>query len=175
MIYLIGGPPRVGKSTVAAALAGDLGCSWVPTDYLASAINPYSHGPEGEARPARLGGDADNDQRYATFTTSEILANYRARARYHQLGILSGFVDYAAADNRDYVVEGFHLEPSPMMDAHARWPDRIRCLLLIRGDRDSVAASLPLIDSPTDWVARTVHHPETYERIPTLWSPTAVF
>lgn len=168
MIYLIGGPPRVGKSTVAAAMSDRIGCSWVPTDYLASAINPYHHGPGGEVRPTRLGGDIDSDERYARFTTAEILANYRSRAAFNRLGILEGFVEYAAADSRDFVVEGIHLEPEPMAGVRGRWPDRIRPLVLIRTDRASVAASLARIDEPADWVARTVSRSETFERIADL-------
>lgn len=165
MIYLIGGPPRVGKSTSAARLAAATGVAWIPTDYLASAINPYGHGPDGETRPGRLGGDVDNDERYARFSTESIVANYRSRARFNQLGILNGFVEYAADDDRDFILEGFHLEPVAMTEAVGRWPDRVRCLVLVRSDAEAVAVSLARITDGRDWVKRGTRQPDTYRRI----------
>jgi 2-phosphoglycerate kinase len=164
VIYLIGGPPRVGKSSLAAFLAGRTGASWCPTDYLASAINPYGTGPDGTRGPSRLLPEAGNDERYTAFSTEEIIANYRARAAHHQLGIIRGFVEYAAADDRDFVVEGFHLEPGPMVEVQRRWPERIRCLIMIRTDQAAVASSLPR-GPANDWVVRATRQAETFERI----------
>jgi hypothetical protein len=41
MLYLIGGAPRCGKTTLARQLAQALGCSHVPADYLGTAFANY--------------------------------------------------------------------------------------------------------------------------------------
>lgn len=41
MIYLVGGPPRCGKTTAARRLAERLCCSRLPVDYLTTALMGY--------------------------------------------------------------------------------------------------------------------------------------
>jgi 2-phosphoglycerate kinase len=164
VIYLIGGAPRTGKTTTARTVAERTSCSWCSTDYLASAIFPYGFGPGERPRPDRLVPDGGNDERYEAHSVEEIVANYRQRASYYQLGILQGFVEYAATEGRDFVVEGFHLEPRSMVDTVARHPAVVRCLLLTRKDEAEIAASLPA-SGPEDWAVRFTRRPETFLRI----------
>ena len=164
MIYLIGGAPRPGKTTSARALAERTSASWCSTDHLASAIYPYGFGPEGQPRPDRLVPEGGNDERYEAHSIEEIVSNYRQRASYYGLGILRGFVEYAAAESREFVIEGFHLEPRGMVEAVRRHPDRVRCVLLTRRDEADIVSSLRS-GGPEDWAVRFTRRPETFERI----------
>jgi 2-phosphoglycerate kinase len=85
MIYLIGGPPRCGKTTVARRLARSVGCSWVAGDWLSQAFSAYI--AEDDIRPEEqldLGpnvpSNSRNDVRYARYSATEIIIYYRAWA-----------------------------------------------------------------------------------------------
>ena len=121
MMYLIGGPPRCGKTTVARALAPRLGCSWVPIDYLESVV--YHYLPErerAEALPLLEGG---YDTIYATYAPDQIIEHYRRRAR-TMWPAIQIFLHFALAQDQDFILEGFHIEPA-LMQAFTRpgeWP-----------------------------------------------------
>ena len=55
MIYLIGGSPRCGKTTVAKKLAMKSHIPWFPADYLASAVSQYiSEGERADKFPLAI-------------------------------------------------------------------------------------------------------------------------
>ena len=85
MIYLIGGPPRCGKTILARRLAGLVGCPWLQTDYLETAFSSYFPPGEYDLQRLALGPDVPrgrrNDALYATSSAAEIIAHYRALAK----------------------------------------------------------------------------------------------
>lgn len=114
MIYLIGGPPRCGKSTLAQALSTRLHIPYVPADYLMSVISPYI--PKGDAKErlprwyARVKTEKSNDLMYATYTPEEIVSFYLREAETYWPGIRN-FILYALSDEQDFIVEGAQLRP----------------------------------------------------------------
>src|SRR6476620_10599326 len=71
MLYLIGGAPRCGKTTVARQLAKTRCCSRVPADYLGTAFTNYIPATELQERyPAWQ--TATVDERYERYSSAEI-------------------------------------------------------------------------------------------------------
>ena len=54
MIYLIGGPPKCGKTTLAKRLSKSLGIPWVSTDTLQCVIKPYINRKDFSKKPAQI-------------------------------------------------------------------------------------------------------------------------
>jgi 2-phosphoglycerate kinase len=159
VIYLIGGAPRCGKTTIAQALAKERGCSWLPTDYLMSAFNRYV--PEDERATQLLPGQS-NDDRYAQHSVEEIVESYHRRAQAAAPGITS-IVEYAHSDRRDLILEGFHLEPWLIRDLQTRYGESICGVLLVC--LDPVKLSERLKDEDAGWVVRLTSEPTTFPKI----------
>ena len=161
MIYLLGGAPRCGKTTVARALARELGCSWLPTDYLMSAFNRYI--PEAERASQLLPGQS-NDIRYSLHPIDEIVESYHRRARAAAPGITS-IVEYAHSDGRDLILEGFHLEPWLIHDLRSRYVDGVSGAVLVCLDPIKLTQRLSTTEDPASWVARLTSDPATFAKI----------
>ncbi|GAC1399126.1 MAG: hypothetical protein NVSMB65_17330 [Chloroflexota bacterium] len=168
MIYLIGGPPRCGKTTVARDLAARLGCSWLQSDHLGAAIARYV--PETDAgllRPAVECLALDNDLRYATFSPLEVVDHYRGRAEAAWPG-LRAFIEATAGDGAPMIVEGYHLEPAFLRRLIPEARRAVRALFLYRTGLEETAASILRGTDPHDWVLRRTERAETVPRIATM-------
>ncbi|MDP9352048.1 MAG: hypothetical protein M3P51_10975, partial [Chloroflexota bacterium] len=140
MIYLIDAPPRCGKSTAARRLSVLTGACWFPADYVGSMITGYIPEPDRDTLwpYSSLGAD----ERYATFTAEEIIKSYRTRARTSWMA-LESLVEYAVADGRDFVVEGYHVEPEfarRMIAEHGE--SNVRACLLCKHDQADIVAGI---------------------------------
>ena len=172
MIYLIGGPPRCGKTTVARRLAGAVGCPWMQTDWLESAFSAYFS--PGEYEPLRLDPgpnvprDRRNDVVYSTFSAAEIIAYYRAMAERAWPGVRA-IVEYALFDEEDVVIEGYHIDPALvrrfLAAADPGTAREVQTAFLVREDRADILASIRRGGHKNDWVLSKTRQEATFERI----------
>jgi len=108
MIYLIGGSPRVGKTSLAEALAKKTSFPYFTLDHVTSVISPYI--PEQEymtrlpLRMARQETNFSNDVFYARYSTEQIVNFYLCQAETYWAGIGS-FIEYAIAILRTFLGE----------------------------------------------------------------------
>jgi 2-phosphoglycerate kinase len=158
LIYLIGGPPRCGKTTLARRLAALTHAPWVQTDYLEMAFSAYM--PPDEYEPVRLDLGPDvpferrNDLRYARYSAEEIIAYYRGLAAQAWPG-LQAFIEYALFDEEDLIVEGYHIEPDFVRQILAADPTRseqVRAAFLYRQDIEDILAAIKRGGGKNDWV-----------------------
>ena len=172
MIYLIGGPPRCGKTTVARRLASAVGCPWVQTDWLESAFSAYFPPGECEPRPLDPGPDVPRERRndivYARYSAVEIIAHYRAMAERAWPGVRA-LVEYALFDEEDFIVEGYHVDPALVQRflaaAEPGTARDVRTAFLVREDRADILAGIGRGGHKNDWVLSKTRQDATFERI----------
>ncbi len=175
MIYLIGGPPRCGKTILARRLARVAGCSWVQGDWLSQAFSVYLS--NSEILPVErldLGPGVPptqrNDARYARYSATEIIAYYRAWAVRTWPG-LRVLIEYAIDDQEDLVVDGYHIDPAlvgPYLSTlEAAQRDQIQAVFLHRVDQADILRALRHGEG-NDWVRGRTQQELSFERIATM-------
>jgi 2-phosphoglycerate kinase len=164
MLYLIGGAPRCGKTTLAGQLSQALGYSHVPVDYLGSAFANYIPASELPQRyPAW--GTATVDERFATYTASQVIANYRTKAATVWPG-LRAFCEYALFQRHPMVLDGYQLEPRfvhELIEAHPQFS--IAAVVLTRMHVERIRDDLITTTAPEDWVGQSTTQAITFTRI----------
>src|SRR5687767_6523633 len=114
MIYLIGGPPRGGKTILAEELAKRISVPYFTLDHVTSVIAPYI--PEQEyvtrlpLRVARQETNYSNDVFYAKYSTERIVDFYLCQAETFWPGV-ENFIKYAIQDEHDLILEGWQILP----------------------------------------------------------------
>ncbi|MEI6478158.1 MAG: hypothetical protein WCO52_04185 [bacterium] len=167
MIYLIGGPPRCGKTTLARELSRRLAIPYVPADYLMSVITPYIPREDMKERLphwyARVKTEKSNDRLYAEYTPQEIVDGYLVEAESYWPGI-KNFIVYALHDEQDFIIEGAQLRPDLVRALlAAEGEERFKALFLCKSGED-IVSGLKASQVPGDWAQRDTSD-ETYPKI----------
>ncbi len=168
MIYLIGGPPRCGKSTAARRVSEATGACWFPADYVGSMITGYI--PEADRDALWPYSPLGVDERYATSSAEELIASYRTRAKTSRMA-LESLVEYAVADGRDFVIEGYHVEPEfarRRISEHGE--GAVRAAFLCKRDEADIAANIGKGVPDDDWLISSVREEATYARVAAMVS-----
>src|SRR5260221_9708886 len=108
MIYLIGGSPRVGKSTLAKVLAKEKTIPYISADDLASVITPYIPEQEYQVKLpvsfTRVETNYSNDVFYSKYSAEQIVGFYLRQAETLWPGFRN-FIKYVLEFNHDFIVE----------------------------------------------------------------------
>lgn len=107
MIYLIGGPPKVGKTTLAKELALQLQIPSFSLDYLMSIINPYLPIEKIPELLPRWQAHFEDEVK----TSQELIPLYVKETETYWPGI-EGILRRLIKDNQDYILEGTQLQPT---------------------------------------------------------------
>lgn len=165
MIYLISGPPKCGKTTLAIALSNTLGLPWISTDSLQNAIKPYIKSADfADIFPLSSMKYKNNDEKYNQHTISEIVKAYRKQASKIQPAIMA-FIESEIADENDYIIEGYHVEPKFISEIQKKYPDNIKSLVLVNENVQEMINSFSKSKTPNDWVLMKTEKADTYKKI----------
>src|SRR3989344_1580098 len=113
MIYLIGGPPKCGKTTLSKKLSKKLGIPWISADTLQTIAKEYTNKkdiskkfPWSTIRKIKK----SNDIAFGEYTSKEIVKLYTTQAK-----VTYGAIDMVSiceiTDGNDYIIEGYQVEP----------------------------------------------------------------
>jgi 2-phosphoglycerate kinase len=169
MIYLIGGPPRVGKTILAESLARKKSIPYFSLDHVTSVIVPYlpaqEHSAQLPLRIARLDTNFSNDDFYARYSTEEIVGFYLRQAETCWPGIES-FIKYAIQDDHDLILEGWQILPRllRMMITNDN-QDKMKAMYLYKINVEAIAVGFKTNTSKSDWVMRNTRDEGTYQAI----------
>ncbi len=165
MIYLIGGPPKCGKTTLAKAVSKSFGIPWVSTDTLENVIKPYMNEKDFPDRfPVGCQRGKDNDEKYSKYSINEIIEAYRQQAKtvYQAIDM---FAICEITDGNDFIIEGYHIEPELVSELNKKYPDKIKGIFLMKSDADKFVSDIKKSTTPNDWIVARTNKEETYKKI----------
>src|SRR5262249_28740079 len=146
----------VGKSTLAKLLAKEKAIPLISADDIASVITAYI--PEHEypsklpVRSVRQETNCSNDILFTRYAREQIVGFYLRQAETLWPGFRN-FIEYALADNHDFIVEGWHLLPH-LVDTVLN-PERegkIKVCFLYRQEVADILMCLKSSSAKNDWV-----------------------
>lgn len=165
MIYLIGGPPKCGKTTLAKILSKLLGISWVSTDTLQCVIKPYMNKDDFSKKfPTSYQRGKDNDEKYSKFSSREIIEAYQQQAKtvYEAIDM---FTVCELADGNDFIIEGYHIEPELVAELNLKYPEKIKSIFLVKSDKEKFVCDIKKSTTSNDWIIARTNDEETYQKI----------
>lgn len=169
MIYLIGGAPRCGKSTMAKLVAKENGATWISADSLEGIAYRYATPidvprlfPKNTMRRLTNG---SNDRLYSEYTTPQIVKAYRNQSRATWPAI-EALAESGIVEDRSYVIEGHQVQPELIADLTDRFgANLIRSVILIRDKLGETVSSLRANRNPNDWVITKTEDPRVHVEI----------
>ena len=166
MIYLIGGPPRVGKTTLTQALAKRTSFPYFTLDHVTSVIAPYI--PEREyvtklpLRVARQETNYSNDVFYARYSTVQIADFYLHQAETYWPGV-ENFIKYAVEDDHDLILEGWQILPRLLQAVVTpENEDKLKIIFLYKINAENIVSGLKASTARNDWVIKNTKDENTF-------------
>ena len=169
MIYLIGGSPRCGKTTIAKKLSKDLGISWMSADTLESVASLYiskkdraTHFPKQEVRKNTK---QSNDIMYNKYSAKEITELYIEQSKI-SFPAIKMVAEVSLIEGHDYIIEGHQIHPKLIREIITKFgKDNIRALVMTRFNIKEIVDGCKKYKAKNDWFIQKTKNKETYNKI----------
>jgi 2-phosphoglycerate kinase len=167
MIYLIGGAPRCGKTTIAQKLSKELGISWIPADAIESMVARYIlKGDLPRLFPKsimRKKTKLSNDLMYGKYSVKEITDAYikQSRASWKAVKVLT---ECALHEHHDFIIEGHQIHPQLIFQLKKEFKN-IKGIAIVRTDLKSIVSGALKNSHPNDWFIKKTKKQDTYEKM----------
>jgi 2-phosphoglycerate kinase len=166
MIYLIGGPPKCGKTTLAKKLAQERQISWISADTLQNIVWAYTPEdkrnvlfPHGYLRGKSI------DEFYSKYSPEEIVKNYIAQGE-TSYDAISMMAETYLADEDDFIVEGYQVTPEIVDRVFKKFGrEHIKAVFLVKYDEQKFIQDIHKSTTPNDWIIRKTKNDATYGKI----------
>ncbi len=169
MIYLIGGTPRSGKTTLAKKLAKDLNVSWISADTLEGLAQHFTTSKEFKKKfpktSIRQSTDNSNDAMYSKYTAKQITKAYIEQAK-SSWEVIQVLIDWLTGENFDYIIEGYQVAPKFANDLSKKYgKKKIKAIFLTHHDIKSIVTAAKQGKDPNDWFINKTKDQSTYPKI----------
>lgn len=168
MIYLIGGPPKCGKTTLAKELSKSFGIPWISTDSLQSIVYAYTDKkdipkkfPWGEIRRQTK---RSNDIAYNKYSAKQIVSVYRSQAK-STFKAIEMMALSEITDGNDLIIEGYHIEPQFVANLNKKYGGKIKSVFLVKKDAEKFVHDIKKTSTPNDWIINRTKNADTYNLI----------
>lgn len=167
MIYLIGGSPRCGKTTIARRLAEKLGTAWISADAIESVVAAYTRPadiarlfPKGVIRKQTR---MSNDIMYAKHSTDKITAAYikQSKTSWTAMDVL---VKCALQEEHDLIIEGHQIHPQFISKMVKKYK-KVKGIIIVRTNLKKIVTGALKGQAKNDWFIKKTKNPETFEKI----------
>jgi 2-phosphoglycerate kinase len=166
MIYLIGGPPKCGKTTLAKMMLKKFGIPWISTDTLQNVGWVYFSKKDKKSKfPSKQLKVKNNDEKYKKYSIKEIITAYikQANTAYKAVDM---FALCEIKDGNDYIIEGYHIEPKLAYELIKKYGTKnIRPVFLVKSDQNKFIKDIKKSTTPNDWILARTKNIATYAKI----------
>ncbi len=165
MIYLIGGPPRCGKTTLAKTFSNQAKIPWISSDTLEVIAGEYMTQEEWDQTHPYSIAHTSNNAFYAEFSTKEIIALIQAQSlatepAIHMTALCS------MKDEIDYIIEGYHITPKFAAKLIKKYgAQNIKAVFLIKTDAEKFVSEAVKNPVANDWLIKKDTKPETLIKV----------
>lgn len=169
MIYLIGGSPRAGKSTLSRMISKELGCSFIALDIISKGLIETFKVFTPEFNYLQLFRDRGlylesgrNRNLYLNYKPEVMLEAHKTEAT-GSWPLLRVWIERQIKfyPNLDLVFEGYQLLPELVSELVETYPDQIKYTFLIQTDQQAIRENISNDFSPGNWA----NQPEYTEQI----------
>ena len=166
MIYLIGGPPKCGKTTLAKKLAQEYQIPWISADTLQNIAWAYTPKEKHSALfpHSYLRGES-NDEFYSEHSPQQIIKKYIAQGK-TTYDAISMMAETYLTDKDNFIVEGYQVTPEIVDRIFKKFGKKhIKAVFLVKYDEQRFIQCIHKSTTPNDWVIRKTKDEATYGRI----------
>lgn len=179
MIYLIGGAPRCGKTTIAKKLSKTLLIPWISADTIESIVAANTPSDEvGKLFPKsviRKKTKQSNDFMYSRYSAKEIRDSYIKQAKSSWKAI-DALVDCEIKEGNHYIIEGHQLHPKLIAQIENKYGKKNICSLVItRFDVNEIVKGCLKHKAKNDWFIQKTKDKETYYKIAEMLREYSIF
>lgn len=170
MIYLIGGPPRCGKTILARKMSKQTKIPWISCDTLDAISQEYVSSrdwakkyPYSALRRKR--GARDNDVFYSENSAGKIVSLLIKEAKSVYKAIET-MIACQIADGDDFIIEGYQILPGfadKMIKKFGK--QNIRVIFLAKFDANKFAKDVHHSSNANDWLLKITKNKETFVRV----------
>lgn len=167
MIYLIGGAPRCGKSTLADFLSRKTSYEVISADSIETEVkntkNKFLHPflfPKDRLREKTKG---SNDLMYSKYTTEKITKAYIKQAKSSRK-ILSKLIKEKSFDNEDLIIEGHQIHPDLIKNLNLD-PEKYKAIFLGKINKELIIDGFSKNIQKPDWVIDKTSDEKIFEKI----------
>lgn len=144
MIYLIGGPPRSGKSTLAHKLSRKLRCPEISVDWLRSVVLPYLNDQDKVAIENILFQGEDGKATHTDVDEAAVL-----------WPAVKSFVEDKARWQGDFVIDGIHLLPKYLHTINEDKKPNVRIIFVVKADEEKILSGFDEVRiRKNDWLLK---------------------
>lgn len=165
MIYLIGGPPRCGKTTLAKTFSEKAKIPWISSDTLEVVAGEYMTQEEWDLTHPYSIAHTSNNAFYAEFSAKEIVALLKAQAvatepAIHMTALCS------MKDEIDYIIEGYHITPKFAAHLIKKYGvDKVMAVFLTKSNPEQFAAQTTKNPVANDWLVNKQTSADTMAKV----------
>lgn len=167
MIYLIGGAPKTGKTTLVKILSQKYHIPWVSVDTLQCVARAYIKKSEHNKKfPTTIQKGKSNDDKYNKYSTKEIVDAYIKQGK-TSYDAIEMFALSEITDGNDFSIEGYQVTPelaNKLIDKYGG--DKIKALFLCKNDKKALINNFTRSKTPNDWIlAKTKNQDIVFPKI----------
>jgi len=167
MIYLIGGAPRCGKTTIAKQLSKELKSSWLSADMIESVIASYTSKndlpklfPKGIIRKKTK---LSNDLMYEQYSTKKITDVYirQSKTSWRAIRVMA---QCAIQEEHDLIIEGHQIHPQLISQLKKELVE-VKGIIVVRNDLEAIISGALKNKFKKDWFIKNTKNHETYKKM----------
>lgn len=163
MIYLIGGPPKCGKTTLAKKLAREQHIPWISADTLQNIVWAYMPKEKHSTLfPHKYLHGGSKDEVYTQHTPQQIVEQYitQGKVTYDAISMMA---ETYLTDEDSCIVEGYQVTPEIVDRIFKKFgTEHIKAVFLVKYDEEKFIQAIHKSTTPNDWILRKIKEEATY-------------